>query len=152
MERGHTLFADSGRASSEIPEWLQEFREKLVDDEVPEHRDSRASSSHEVPLEPTRSADLGKHSVSIHLPRDRHFEIFHRTKITRAYAEDAMAEPVPRAENFGDLMTADHVNLKTIIDMPSSCRSWPPNRSSRIRANKNFSGKTKEPADVLGAR
>ena len=30
----------------EIPEWLQEFRENLVDDRVPEHRDSHASSSH----------------------------------------------------------------------------------------------------------
>ena len=50
---------------SDIPEWLQEFRENLVDDRVPEHRDSHASSSHELSLEPTpaRSADLGKHSV-----------------------------------------------------------------------------------------
>ena len=38
---------------SEIPEWLQEFRENLVDDEIPEHGDSHASSSHEVSLEPT---------------------------------------------------------------------------------------------------
>ena len=46
-------------------EWLQEFRENLVDDRFPEHRDSHASSSHETPLELTltRSADLGKHSV-----------------------------------------------------------------------------------------
>ena len=29
---------------SEIQEWLQEFRENLVDDGVPEHRDSHASS------------------------------------------------------------------------------------------------------------
>ena len=60
IERGHPLFADSGRASSEIPEWLQEFRENFVDDEVPEHRDSHASSSHEVSLEPTskRREDL----------------------------------------------------------------------------------------------
>ena len=42
------LFADSGRASSEIPEWLQEFRENLVDDEIPAHGDSHASSSHEA--------------------------------------------------------------------------------------------------------
>ena len=47
IERGNPLSA-SGRASSEIPEWLQEFREILVDDEVPERRDSHASSSHEV--------------------------------------------------------------------------------------------------------
>ena len=32
-ERGNPL-------DSEIPEWLQEFRENLVDDEIPEHGDS----------------------------------------------------------------------------------------------------------------
>ena len=37
---------------SDIPEWLQEFRENLVDDRVPEHRDLRASSSHDSSLEP----------------------------------------------------------------------------------------------------
>ena len=38
---------------SEIPEWVQEFREILVDDEIPVHGDSHASSSHEVSLEHT---------------------------------------------------------------------------------------------------
>ena len=53
---------------AEIPEWLQELRENLLDDRVPECRDSHASSSHEVFLEPTfkRSEDLGKHSVQTH--------------------------------------------------------------------------------------
>ena len=51
-ERADPLFADSGRASSQIPEWLQEFRENLVDDEIPEHGGSHASSSHEASLEP----------------------------------------------------------------------------------------------------
>ena len=37
---------------SEISEWLQELKEKLVDDEIPEHGDSHASSSHEATLEP----------------------------------------------------------------------------------------------------
>ena len=41
IERSNPLSADSCRASSEIPEWLQEFRENLVDEEVPEHGDSR---------------------------------------------------------------------------------------------------------------
>ena len=92
-ERRNLLFADSGRASSEIREWL--FRENLVDDEVPEHRDSHASSSHEVSLEPTskRREDLGKHSIHTHFLKDRNCEICKRTKITRARAEDAMAEP-----------------------------------------------------------
>ena len=46
---------------SEIPEWLQEFREILVDEEIPVHGDSHASFSHEVFLEPTfkRREDLG---------------------------------------------------------------------------------------------
>ena len=68
IERCKPLFADSSRASSEIPEWLQEFRENLVDDEIPERGDSHASSSHEVSLEPTskRREDLGKHSVYIY--------------------------------------------------------------------------------------
>ena len=33
---------------SEIPEWLQEFRENLVDDEIPVQGDSHATSSHDV--------------------------------------------------------------------------------------------------------
>ena len=66
-----------------------------MDDEVPERGDSHASSSHEVSSEPTfkRREDLGKHSVKTHFPEDRHCEICQRTKITRARAEDAMAEP-----------------------------------------------------------
>ena len=109
-EQGDPLFADSGRASSELPEWLQEFRENLVDDEIPEHGDSHASSSHEVSLEPTfrRREDLCKHSVYIHFPKDRNCEICQRTKITRAPCRRHNGGAVPRVENFGDLITADY--------------------------------------------
>ena len=95
---------------SDIPEWLQEFRENLVDERVPERRDSHASSSHEVSLEPTskRSEDLGKHSVYVHIPKDRNDEICQRTKITRAPCRRRNGGAVPRAENFGDLITTDH--------------------------------------------
>ena len=60
IERGNPL-------DSEIPEWLQEFRENLVDDEIPLQGGSHASSSHEVSSEPTtkKREDLGKHSVDI---------------------------------------------------------------------------------------
>ena len=112
IERGDPLFADSGRAplSSDIPEWLQEFRENLVDEKVPEHRDSHSSSSHEVSLEPTskRSEDLGKHSVYTHFPKDRNCEICQRTKTTRAPCRRRNGGVELRAENFGDLITADH--------------------------------------------
>ena len=55
---------------SDILEWLQEFRENHVNDRVPEHRDSHASSSHEPSLDPMRSVELGKHSVYTHFPKD----------------------------------------------------------------------------------
>ena len=91
-ERGNLLFADSGRASSEIPEWLQEFREKLMDDGVPEHRDSHASSSHEPSLDPTckRREDLGKHSVCTHSLK---------TEIARCRSEDSnYKDPVQKTQ------------------------------------------------------
>ena len=49
IERGDPLCSDD----SEIVEWLQEFREILVDDEIPLQGGSHASSSHEASLEPT---------------------------------------------------------------------------------------------------
>ena len=103
MERGDALCSD-------VREWLQEFRENLVDDRVPERRDSHASSSHEPSLEPTptRSVDLGKHSVYTHFPEDRNCEICKRTKLTRASCRRRIGGVIPRAENFCDLITADH--------------------------------------------
>ena len=67
--------------NSDIPEWLQELRENLVDDRVPERRNSHASSFHEPSFEPTpaRSADLGKHSVKTH---------FHQRPKLRDLSED----------------------------------------------------------------
>ena len=103
IERGNPLI-------SEIPEWLQEFKRNLVDDEIPIHGDSHASSSHEASLEPTfkRREDLGKHSVDTQFPKDRNCEICQRTKITRAPCRRRNGEAVPRAEKFGDLITAVH--------------------------------------------
>ena len=72
-ERRDTLLRERGDPLySEIPEWLQEFRENLVDDEIPVHGDSHASSSHEASLEPIfkRREDLGKHSVYTHFHKD----------------------------------------------------------------------------------
>ena len=144
---------------SDKPEWLQEFRENLVDDRVPEHRDSHASSSHEPSLEPTptRSVDLGKHNVCTHFPKDRNCEICQRTKITRAPSRRRIGGVVPRAENFGDLITADQKvisencesrnNHRYAIVVEDLATQW-------IQAypckNKNFSEKIMELAKVLG--
>ena len=81
-----------------------------MDDEIPVHGDSHASSSHEASLEPIlkRREDLGKHSVYTHFRKDRNCEICKRTKITRAPCRRRKSGGVPRADNFGDLITADH--------------------------------------------
>ena len=75
-----------------------------MDNRVPERRDSHARSSHEASLEPIleRRADLGKHSVYTHFPKNRNCEICQRTKITRAPCGRRIGRVVPRAENFGD--------------------------------------------------
>ena len=163
IERGNPLFADSGRAplSSEILEWLQELRENLVDERVPEHRDSHASSSHEVSLEPTskRSVNLGKHSVCTHFPKDRNCEICQRTTITRAPCRRRNGGAVPHAENVGDLITADHKVFRENCESRNSRRyaivlqhlatQW---IQSYPCKTKNFSGNAEELAKVLGVR
>ena len=128
-----------------------------MDERVPERRDSHASSSHGLSLEPTRCVDLGKHSVYAHFPKDRNCEICHRTKITRAPCRRRIGRVVPLAENFGDLIAADHKALS------ESCESRNNHRHAvvvqelatqctvKCVQNKNFSGNTKEFAKVLGA-
>ena len=95
---------------SEIPEWLQEFRENLVVDEIPLQGGSHASSSQEASVEPTtkRREELGKHNVHTHFPKDRNCEICKRTKITRAPCRRRNGGAVLRADNFGDLITSYH--------------------------------------------
>ena len=96
-----------------------------MDDEVLEHGDWNASSSHEVvSSEPTskRREDLGKHSVDTHIPQDRNCEICQRTKITRAPCRRRNGGAVPRAVNFGDLITADHKVLSDNCESRNSHR------------------------------
>ena len=134
FERGDLLY--SGK-----PEWLQEFRENLEDDRVPEHRDSHASSSHEPSLEHmlARSADLGKRGVYTHFPKDRNCEICHRTKITRAPCRRRIGGAVPRAEHFGDLITADHKVLSEGCESRNNHRyAVVANGSSRVRAKQEL--------------
>ena len=56
--------------------------------------------------------DLGKHNVHTHFLKDRNCKICKRTKITRAPCRRRNGEAVPRAANFGDLITADHKVLR----------------------------------------
>ena len=95
-----------------------------MDDRVPEHGDSHASSSHEPSLEPTptRSVDLGQRSVYTHFPKERNCEICQRTKIARAPCRRRNGGAVLRAENFGDLITADHKVLSSFCESRNNHR------------------------------
>ena len=55
-----------------------------------------------------RTSTPHKHSVYTHFPRHRDCEICKRTKITRVQCRRRNGGAVPRAVNFGDLITADH--------------------------------------------
>ena len=66
-----------------------------MDDEIPEHGDSHASSSREMSLEPTfkRREDLCKHSVKTHVPQDEIARSARGQKLQGPRARDAMVEP-----------------------------------------------------------
>ena len=87
------------------------LRDLPVDDSVPEHRDVPASSSRESSSEARGKEVSGKHSIYAHFPKDKNCDICLRTKIFRAPCRRRIGGAVPRAEYFGDLITADHKNV-----------------------------------------
>ena len=49
-----------------------------------------------------------KYNIHTHFPKDPNCEVCLRTKMTRAPCTRRTSEALPRAEKFGDLITADH--------------------------------------------
>ena len=81
----------------DLPDWLQEFSENLVDksspleprtNHAPKDRDT-SSSSHEVPME--SRAKVGKHSIE--------------------KKQGLLVQSCPKRKFFGDLITTDHTVL-----------------------------------------
>ena len=78
----------------ELPDWLQEFRENLVEEGTstepwrnPEQGSQDTSkSSHELPMEPRAKVvpGSGKHSVYTHFPKHPNCDLCLKMKITRA--------------------------------------------------------------------
>ena len=64
----------------------------------------------ELPMESRAKVEpgSGKHSVFTHFPKDPNCDICLKTKITRASCRWRAGTVVPRAENVGDLTTADN--------------------------------------------
>ena len=104
--------------SHELPDWLQEFRENLVDESTstgpwrnPQQGSQDTSKlSHELPVEPRAKGNRVREStVKIRtFPKDPICDICLKTKTTRASCRRRADTVVPRAEHFGDLIAADH--------------------------------------------
>ena len=90
----------------DLPEWLEEFTDNQEDTEmpVPAHI-SRDSDSERRTKVVSKSR---KHNIFVHFPKDRNCEVCLRTKMARCPCRRCTGEAVPRAEKFGDLITADH--------------------------------------------
>ena len=136
---------------------MTEFKEGLVDDSVPEQRES-SSSSHELPLEPRSKVVPSKHNVFTHFTKDRNCDICLRTKITRASCRTRTGTVVTRAEHFGEKTSPDHKvlgegcesrhNHRYSVVVQDLATQW---IQSYPCKNENFSGNTKELVKVLGA-
>ena len=77
----------------------------------PEHRSQdTAKSSHQLPMESRAKVEphSGKDRVFTHFSKDPSCDICLKTQITRAFCRRRAGTVVPRAQNFGDLISADH--------------------------------------------
>ena len=82
--------------------------ENLVDESIPAHRETPASSSRELASEPWGKVVSDKHSIYTHVPKGKDCDICQRTKITRAPRRGRNGGAVLRVEIFEDWITADH--------------------------------------------
>ena len=104
--------------SHELLDWLQEFRENLVDESTstkpwrnPEQGSQDTSKSpHEPPMEPRAyvGTGFGYAQCIDALYEGSELRYLLEEKITRASCRRRAGTIVPRAEHFGALLTADH--------------------------------------------
>ena len=93
----------AGNRLQDLPDWL-DLTENLEDAEMP----APANISHDPDSESPMKVVPRKHRIYTHFPKDRNCEVCKPINITRAPCRRGTGEAVPRAEKFGDLITADH--------------------------------------------
>ena len=74
---------------------------------VPAHPSEREISDSEGDASKVETQKR-KHSIETHFAEDRNWDICLRTKVTRVPCRRRNEGSIPRAEKFGDLITADH--------------------------------------------
>ena len=90
-----------------IPDWLQPSTDDPEDLEthVPAHSSERENSDLEGAAKVVTNR---KHSIKTHFPKDRNCDVCLRTTFTTVPCRRRSEGSIPRAVNFGDLMTAHH--------------------------------------------
>ena len=83
---------------------MHEFKEGLIDEGVPEYRESSSSS---ITFGAASKSGMSEHNIFTHFPKDWNCDICLSTKITRASCRRRTGTVVPRADISGDLITAD---------------------------------------------
>ena len=73
---------------------------------APAHISHDSDSEH--PTKVVSKSKSRKHSIHTHFAKDRNCEVCLRTKVTRSPCSRRTGTVVPKAENFADLITADH--------------------------------------------
>ena len=150
-----------GTASSEllqdVPEWLQDFKENLVDKNAQPHQHS-SSSSRELPMESRGKVVAGPGKHYSHFPKLRNCDICFRTKITRASCRRRTGTVVPKAENFWwcNSRGSQSSQWRMWITTQSLIRCCGTRFGNSVvtilpTQNKNFSGNPEEPTEVPGA-
>ena len=100
-----------GDTYSDTPEWLQEFRENLVDERVPEHRDSHASSSQEPSLEPGVAEKCG---LKFHY-RVRSITVFGYSLPERPKLRDLPTGPKSQGLRAEDVLVESNLVQKILV-------------------------------------
>ena len=89
---------------ADLPFWLEDFTDNLEVTELP----APAHSSRDSDSEHNPKVVSKTRMHSIYTPKDRKCDVCLRTKVTKAHCRRRTGEALPRAEKFGDLITADH--------------------------------------------
>ena len=120
-----------------------------------------SKSPHKPPMEPRAKVEpgSGKHSVFTHFPKDPNCDICLKTKITRTSCRRRSNGVMPRAEHFGDLITADHKvpseesesrnNHRYAVVVQDLATQWIQSYPCKTKTSQET---TKKLAKVLGAR
>ena len=104
---------------------------------APAHISQDSDSEHFTKV----AAKSKKHIIFTHFPKDRNCDVCLRTELTKASCRRRTGETLPRAEKFGDMMTADHKVRNEGLETITSTLLWyinlPKNGFNLIRGKQN---------------